>query len=93
MPLDYRTGHITGFDKGLSCGWKLAKKLMLDEADGGFSDETVTNNFGCSRYSALRDLTACKALSIIIKIGEAQTAQPNLIDTDGLVNETTIEPP
>lgn len=88
MPLDYKTGHIRGFDKGLSCGWKLAKRLMLDEADGGLSDETVTNNFGSSRYNALRDLTAFKALATMLKIGQAQTT---LIDTDSLVNESTIE--
>lgn len=91
MPLDYKTGHIKGFDKGLSCGWKLAQRLMLDESDGGLSYEAVTNNFGSSRYNALRDLTAFKALATMLKIGQAQTTQSNLIDTDSLVNESTIE--
>lgn len=51
------------YSDGLNDAWKLARKIVMGEEDGGFDSQEVIDVFGKSRYYSFKDLTAEEALA------------------------------
>ena len=66
------------YNKGLNDAWDLARKLELNECDGGFSNDTISKAFGCTVYDTFRLFTPKQAIAKIeayeenkeIKVGD-----------------------
>ena len=66
------------YNKGLNDAWELARKLELNECDGGFSNDTIAKTFGCTVYDTFRLFTPKQAITKIeayeenkeIKVGD-----------------------
>lgn len=66
------------YNKGLNDAWELARKLELNECDGGFSNDTIAKAFGCTVYDTFRLFTPKQAIAKIeaydenkaIKVGD-----------------------
>lgn len=61
-----------GYEKGLNDAWELAKKLELNECDGGFSSDTIAKAFGCTVYDTFRLFTPKQAIAKIEAYDESK---------------------
>lgn len=64
-----------GYEKGLNDAWELARKLELNECDGGFSSDTIAKAFGCTVYDTFRLFTPKQAIAKIEAYEKSQQIQ------------------
>lgn len=75
---DVQNCESYGYEKSLNDAWELARKLELNECDGGFSSDTIAKAFGCTVYDTFRLFTPKQAIAKIeayeeskaIKVGD-----------------------
>lgn len=72
--------YADGYDKGLNDAWELAKKLELNEVDGGFSNDKIAKTFGCTVYSVFEIFTPQEAIAKLKAYEEAQEKKDNVME-------------